>query len=329
MLRGYQEHALVPDATPTGLDISTDVLVGDSPLAAMSREDWEPGRPAGRRLGGRRHPAPGLPRRHQLQDPAAATVPTMVLPAPPRLRPCPQRPGPGVRRDSLVADCALGGVRSLVDDTVDLVGVISLTFSAAVSTASATLSACCPARSLACLAMSSIPMNAPWSWGPTVPPMAALRTLRFARARRVPHPRGVGERAPRWRPHTWVLQPREPSPTSPWDRPNADRPTAPGIRFTVPAGMTRCDHAASHPGPGAPWTGAHRAHQQPSRRPARRPGDRGSRRAGPAPFGRPVGPGGHSHRSAAGRLHPPLRHLGDRRRRGRASAWPPPMQGHG
>lgn len=79
MLRGYQEHALsLTDIK--GLDISTDVLVGDSPLAAMSREDWEPGDLLVVASAGG-----GILRRVFLGDTnykilRAATVPTMVLP---------------------------------------------------------------------------------------------------------------------------------------------------------------------------------------------------------------------------------------------------------
>jgi nucleotide-binding universal stress UspA family protein len=41
MLRGYQQEAL--DRLDTsGVEISADVLVGDSPLEAMDREEWEP-----------------------------------------------------------------------------------------------------------------------------------------------------------------------------------------------------------------------------------------------------------------------------------------------
>lgn len=79
MLRGYQEHALSLSDT-TGLDISTDVLVGDSPLAAMSREDWEPGD-----LLVVASAAGGILRRVFLGDTnykilRASTVPTLVLP---------------------------------------------------------------------------------------------------------------------------------------------------------------------------------------------------------------------------------------------------------
>ena len=42
MLRAHQEHALALVDTE-GLEISNDILVGDSPQSAMGREDWEPG----------------------------------------------------------------------------------------------------------------------------------------------------------------------------------------------------------------------------------------------------------------------------------------------
>lgn len=79
MLREHQQHALALTDT-AGLDLTTDVLVGDSPEAALGREDWE----AGDLLvvasaGG------GILRRVFLGDMSfkilrAATVPTMVLP---------------------------------------------------------------------------------------------------------------------------------------------------------------------------------------------------------------------------------------------------------
>jgi nucleotide-binding universal stress UspA family protein len=79
MLREYQAHALSLSGTE-GLDISNDVLVGDSPLAALSREDWEPGDllVVGSAGG-------GILRRVFLGDTnykilRASTVPTMVLP---------------------------------------------------------------------------------------------------------------------------------------------------------------------------------------------------------------------------------------------------------
>lgn len=79
MLRSYQEHALSLSDTK-GLDISNDILVGDSPMAAMSREDWEPGD-----LLVVASAAGGILRRVFLGDTnykilRAATVPTMVLP---------------------------------------------------------------------------------------------------------------------------------------------------------------------------------------------------------------------------------------------------------
>lgn len=42
MLREHQAHALALIDTD-GLDVSNDVLVGDSPQTALAREDWEPG----------------------------------------------------------------------------------------------------------------------------------------------------------------------------------------------------------------------------------------------------------------------------------------------
>jgi nucleotide-binding universal stress UspA family protein len=79
MLRGYQQHALSLSDT-SAVDISTDVLVGDSPLAAMSREDWEPGD-----LLVVASAAGGILRRVFLGDTnykilRASTVPTLVLP---------------------------------------------------------------------------------------------------------------------------------------------------------------------------------------------------------------------------------------------------------
>ncbi len=42
MLRTYQREGLAAVDT-SGLEVTTDVLVGDSPAEAMGREDWEPG----------------------------------------------------------------------------------------------------------------------------------------------------------------------------------------------------------------------------------------------------------------------------------------------
>ncbi|MCU0297409.1 MAG: universal stress protein [Candidatus Nanopelagicales bacterium] len=79
MLRGHQDHALSLIDT-TGLDVSNDILVGDSPLAAMSREDW-----AEDDLLVVASARGGILRRVFLGDTTykilrAATVPTLVLP---------------------------------------------------------------------------------------------------------------------------------------------------------------------------------------------------------------------------------------------------------
>ncbi len=79
MLRGHQEHALALIQTD-GLDLSNDILVGDSPLAAMSREDWQDGD-----LLVVASASGGILRRIFLGDTTykilrAATVPTLVLP---------------------------------------------------------------------------------------------------------------------------------------------------------------------------------------------------------------------------------------------------------
>jgi len=79
MLTQHQEHALALTDTE-GLDITNDVLVGDSPYTAMSREDWEPGD-----LLVVASASGGILRRVFLGDTTykilrGATVPTMVLP---------------------------------------------------------------------------------------------------------------------------------------------------------------------------------------------------------------------------------------------------------
>lgn len=79
MLRAHQEHALALVDTE-GLEISNDILVGDSPQSAMGREDWEPGD-----LLVVASAAGGILRRVFLGDMnfkilRAATVPAMVLP---------------------------------------------------------------------------------------------------------------------------------------------------------------------------------------------------------------------------------------------------------
>lgn len=79
MLREHQRHALSLTDTD-GLEISNDVLVGDSPLAAMSREDWDTGDLLVVASG-----SGGLLRRVFLGDTnykilRASTVATMVLP---------------------------------------------------------------------------------------------------------------------------------------------------------------------------------------------------------------------------------------------------------
>jgi nucleotide-binding universal stress UspA family protein len=79
MLRTYQQEGLAQIDTE-GLEVSADVLVGDSPAEAMGREDWEPGDVlvvASARG--------GLLRRVFLGDTTfkilrASTVPTVVLP---------------------------------------------------------------------------------------------------------------------------------------------------------------------------------------------------------------------------------------------------------
>lgn len=79
MLREHQTHALALTDTD-GLEISNDVLVGDSPQAAMSREDWEGGDLLVVASG-----SGGLLKRVFLGDTnykilRASTVPTLVLP---------------------------------------------------------------------------------------------------------------------------------------------------------------------------------------------------------------------------------------------------------
>lgn len=79
MLRGYQNEALAAVDTQ-GVQVSTDVLVGDSPAEAMGREDWEPGD-----MLVLASAAGGLLRRVFLGDTTfkilrASTVPTVVLP---------------------------------------------------------------------------------------------------------------------------------------------------------------------------------------------------------------------------------------------------------
>lgn len=79
MLRGYQQEALAGVDTE-GLEVSADVLVGDSPAEAMGREDWEPGD-----LLVVASAAGGVLRRVFLGDMTfkilrASTVPTVVLP---------------------------------------------------------------------------------------------------------------------------------------------------------------------------------------------------------------------------------------------------------
>jgi nucleotide-binding universal stress UspA family protein len=79
MLKGYQIEALAKTDT-AGLEVSGDVLVGDSPAEAMSREEWEPGD-----LLVVSSASGGLLRRVFLGDMTfkilrASTVPTMVLP---------------------------------------------------------------------------------------------------------------------------------------------------------------------------------------------------------------------------------------------------------
>lgn len=79
VLRGYQQEALALVDT-TGLEVTADVLVGDSPGEAMGREDWEPGDLLVVASAGG-----GILRRVFLGDTTfkilrAATVPTLVLP---------------------------------------------------------------------------------------------------------------------------------------------------------------------------------------------------------------------------------------------------------
>ncbi len=79
MLLEHQRHAVSLTGTE-GLEISNDVLVGDSPQAAMSREDWEPGDLLVVASG-----SGGLLKRVFLGDTnykilRASTVPTLVLP---------------------------------------------------------------------------------------------------------------------------------------------------------------------------------------------------------------------------------------------------------
>ncbi len=79
MLREHQTHALALTDTE-GLEISNDVLVGDSPQAAMSREDWDTGDLLVVASG-----SGGLLKRVFLGDTnykilRASTVPTVVLP---------------------------------------------------------------------------------------------------------------------------------------------------------------------------------------------------------------------------------------------------------
>lgn len=79
LLRDYQAQALATLDTD-GVEISTDVLVGDSPAEALNREDWEPGDLLVLASAGG-----GLLRRVFLGDMTfkilrAATVPTLVLP---------------------------------------------------------------------------------------------------------------------------------------------------------------------------------------------------------------------------------------------------------
>ena len=79
LLREYQAQALAMLDT-SGVQISADVLVGDSPAEAMHREDWEPGD-----LLVLASAAGGLLRRVFLGDMTfkilrALTVPTLVLP---------------------------------------------------------------------------------------------------------------------------------------------------------------------------------------------------------------------------------------------------------
>lgn len=79
MLRGYQAEALAAFDT-SGVEVSHDVLVGDSPAEAMGREQWEPGD-----LLVVASARGGLLRRVFLGDTTfkilrAATVPTVVLP---------------------------------------------------------------------------------------------------------------------------------------------------------------------------------------------------------------------------------------------------------
>ncbi len=79
MLRGYQQEALAEIDTE-GLQVTSDVLVGDSPAEAMGREEWEPGDLlVVASVGG------GVLRRVFLGDTTfkilrASTVPTLVLP---------------------------------------------------------------------------------------------------------------------------------------------------------------------------------------------------------------------------------------------------------
>jgi nucleotide-binding universal stress UspA family protein len=79
MLRQHQAHALSLTDTE-GIDISNDVLVGDSPLSAMGREDWDTGDLLVVASG-----TGGLLKRVFLGDTnykilRASTVPTLVLP---------------------------------------------------------------------------------------------------------------------------------------------------------------------------------------------------------------------------------------------------------
>lgn len=79
MLRGYQTEAL-SEVDTSGVEVSNDVLVGDSPAEAMSREEWEHGD-----LLVVASARGGLLRRVFLGDTTfkilrAATVPTVVLP---------------------------------------------------------------------------------------------------------------------------------------------------------------------------------------------------------------------------------------------------------
>lgn len=79
MLRGYQQEALALIDTE-GIEVSADILVGDSPAEAMGREEWEPGD-----MLVVASASGGLLRRVFLGDTTfkilrASTVPTVVLP---------------------------------------------------------------------------------------------------------------------------------------------------------------------------------------------------------------------------------------------------------